>query len=75
VEIDQAINTSKEDQRKALKTLEHKYEAHQDINQLKLEQKDMKICILESTKVIQWSESEAVKKMWHHTFGVAIGEM
>ena len=63
MEIDQAINTSKEDQRKALKTLEHEYEAHQDINQVKPEQKDMQICILESTKVIQWSESEAVKKM------------
>jgi hypothetical protein len=63
VEIDQAINTSKEDQRKASKTLEHKYEAHQDINQVKPEQKDMKICILESTRVIRWSEYAAMKKM------------
>jgi hypothetical protein len=35
----------------------------------------MKICILESTRVIRWSEYEAMKKMWHHTFGVAIEEM
>jgi len=63
VEIDQAINTSKEDQRKALKTLEHEYEAHQDINQVKPEQKDMKIWISESTRVIRLGESEAMKKM------------